>query len=380
MSSIQAIGNLLAIIFLVLVGGAVSSAGETAQYSNEVFSTEVVADLDEPWAMAVMSDGRLLVTEKAGQLKLVTPDGSVGEIAGIPEVSYGGQGGLGDVVLAPDFDTSGTVYLSYVESDGDNSGAVVSRGRLVLADDGGELQQTEVIWRQTPKVSGEGHYGHRLAFDPEGKLWISSGDRQKFEPAQDMEGNLGKILRLNPDGTVPADNPYAERGGVTAQIWSSGHRNPLGLAFDSKGQLWVAEMGPAGGDELNLVRRGANYGYPIVSDGDHYSGQEIPDHATAPQFDAPAIFWTPVISPSSLMFYSGERFPQWQGNALIGGLSAEGLVRIEFDGESAKEAERYPLDARIRSVAQAADGTVWVLEDEKRGSEGRLLRLQPVSN
>jgi glucose/arabinose dehydrogenase len=224
-------------------------------------------------------------------------------------------------------------------------------------------------------VSGQGHYGHRIAFG-DGYLWISSGERQKFDPAQDRQANLGKIVRLNHDGSVPADNPFSAEGGVTAQIWSLGHRNPLGLAFDAAGRLWNVEMGPQGGDELNLVRRGENYGYPIVSNGDHYGGRDIPDHAMRPEYAAPAAFWNPVISPSSLMFYSGSEFPEWHGDAFIGGLSSEALVRIEFEGTEAREAERFRMGQRIREVEQGPDGAIWLLEDERRNpGRGRLLRL-----
>jgi len=297
-------------------------------------------------------------------------------VSGVPEVAYGGQGGFGDVVLHPEFAENGLVYVSYAEPGRrGESGAAVARARLVLDDDGGgALEDLEVIWRQVPKVSGNGHYGHRIAFG-EGYLWISSGERQKFDPAQDMNANLGKIVRLNDDGSVPDDNPFAEQGGVAAEIWSLGHRNPLGLAFDGEGRLWNVEMGPRGGDELNLVRRGANYGYPIVSNGDHYDGRSIPDHDTRPEFAAPAAFWNPSISPSSLMLYSGSEFPEWQGNAFIGGLSSESLLRVEIDGETASEADRFAMGQRIRAVEQGPDGAIWVLEDQRRGSGGRLLRL-----
>jgi glucose/arabinose dehydrogenase len=301
--------------------------------------------------------------------------GTTGDITGVPEVAYGGQGGLGDVVLHPDFARNNLVYLSYAESSPRGpAGAAVARARLVLNESGGgALENLEVIWRQEPKVEGAGHYGHRIAFSSDGFLYISSGERQKFTPAQDMQQNLGKIVRLNDDGTVPADNPFADRGGVTAQIWSLGHRNPLGLAFDGQGRLWNVEMGPSGGDELNLVQRGANYGYPIVSNGDHYDGRNIPDHPTRPEFAAPAAFWNPVISPSSLLFYSGSEFPDWQGDAFIGGLSSTSIVRIEFgSGGTAREAARYRMSARIRALEQGPDGALWVLED---GRGAALLKL-----
>jgi len=222
------------------------------------------------------------------------------------------------------------------------------------------------------KVDGRGHYGHRIAFDRDGFLFISSGERQKFTPAQDLTANLGKIVRLNDDGSVPADNPFADRGGVTAEIWSLGHRNPLGLAFDLQGRLWNVEMGPRGGDELNRVERGANYGYPLVSNGDHYSGEPIPDHSTRPDFAAPAVWWNPVISPSSLLFYGGDEFRQWRGSAFVGGLSSQSLVRVEFGPDGAREAERFDMDERIRAVEQGPDGALWLLED---GRGGRLLKL-----
>jgi glucose/arabinose dehydrogenase len=357
---------------------ACAGANSAALAQSSVFTVTELADFDVPWAMAFLPDGRVLVSEQRGALKLYDR-GAISEISGVPAVSYGGQGGLSEVVLHPKFADNGIVYLSYAEAgDGDTRGAAIARAKLTLSGSGGgALSDARVIWRQVPKVDGGGHYSHRVAFGPAGDLWISSGDRQKFDPAQDMQANLGKILRLNEDGSTPADNPFADRGGVTAQIWSLGHRNPLGLAFDAQGRLWGVEMGPMGGDELNLIRRGANYGYPIVSNGDHYDGKVIPDHATRPEFAAPAAFWNPVISPSSLLFYSGSEFPQWQGDAFIGGLSSQSLVRIEFDGESAREAERIEMGMRIRAVEQGPDGALWILEDgrEGRGGQGRMFRL-----
>jgi glucose/arabinose dehydrogenase len=345
----------------------------TAQDASSVFTVSAVTTFREPWAMAFLPDDRLLVTEKRGALKLHSlATGQSVDVGGVPAVEYGGQGGLGDVVLHPGFAANGLVYLSYAErGERGAAGAAVARARLVVDDGRASLDGLDVIWRQTPKVDGRGHYGHRIAFGPDGFLYISSGERQKFMPAQDMQQNLGKIVRLNDDGSVPADNPFAERGGVTAQIWSLGHRNPLGLAFDAQGQLWNVEMGPQGGDELNRVERGANYGYPLVSNGSHYGGRDIPDHDTRPDLAAPAVWWNPVISPSSLMFYSGNEFPQWRGNAFIGGLSSQSLVRIEFGaGGSAREAQRVRMGERIRAVEQGPDGAIWVLEDG-----GRLLKL-----
>ncbi len=282
-------------------------------------------------------------------------------------------------MLHPDFADNALVYISYAEAgEGDTRGAAVARARLQLDEEGGgRLDGLEVVWRQVPKVAGRGHYGHRIAFGPDGKLWISSGERQKFDPAQDMQANLGKVIRLDDDGGVPADNPFASQGGVAAQVWSLGHRNPLGLAFDAQGRLWEHGMGPAGGDELNRIERGENYGYPIVSNGDHYDGRPIPDHDTRPQFNAPEVTWNPVISPAGLVFYDGAAFPQWRGDAFIGALSGQALVRVEFDGDGAREAERFAMEDRIREVEQGPDGALWLLED---GEDGRLLRLRPVAD
>jgi glucose/arabinose dehydrogenase len=338
------------------------------------FAVTVKADFDEPWALAFLPDARALVTEKRGRLLLWSESDGAIEIDGVPEVRYRGQGGFGDVALHPDFASNDLIYLSYAEPGaGGEAGAAVARARLDI--DSRELRDLEVIWRQVPKVSGGGHYGHRLLFDADGFLWVSSGERQKFDPSQDMTSNMGKILRLNEDGSVPADNPFVGDDTVTAQIWSLGHRNPLGIAIDATGQLWNIEMGPRGGDELNRVERGANYGYPIVSNGNHYNGRDIPDHHTRPEFAAPVLFWDPVISPSSLIFYDGSEFPQWRGNAFISGLSSQSLVRVEFTADGAREAQRFSMGARIRAVVQGADGALWVLEDGGRGSDGRLLRL-----
>lgn len=353
-----------------------ATAAEAIQEDQWPFSATERATFSEPWAMTFLPDGTALVTEKRGALKHAdVKTGQTHDIKGVPDVAYGGQGGLGDVIAHPDFAQNKLIYLSYAEKgDGDNRGAAVARATLELGNDGGSLSDVQVIWQQTPKVSGGGHYGHRLAFGPDGKLWISSGDRQKFTPAQDMESTMGKILRLNDDGSVPDDNPFADKGGVTAQIWSLGHRNPLGIAFDAEGRLWEHEMGPEGGDEFNLVQKGGNYGYPEVSNGDHYGGRPIPNHDTRPEFIAPKITWTPVISPAGLMIYNGDRFADWNGDAFIGGLSARGLVRVTLDGEEASEAARYDMGARIREVEQGPDGSIWVLED---GNGGRLLELQP---
>lgn len=355
---------------------ACGSSALAAEAASQPFVASEQGRFDEPWAMTFLPDGRLLVSEKAGRLKLHQAGAASREIAGVPAVAYGGQGGFGDVVLHPRHAENGLVYLSWAEAGDDGSfGAAVGRARLVLDDaGGGRLEGLQVIWRQQPKVSGRGHYGHRIAFGPDGMLYISSGDRQHFDPAQDMGSNLGKVVRLHDDGRVPGDNPFAEQGDVAAEVWTLGHRNPLGIAFDAQGRLWELEHGPAGGDEFNLIEKGSNYGYPIVSNGDHYDGRDIPDHATRPEFNAPEISWTPVIAPGNFIFYDGVLFPDWKGNALIAGLGSKALVRVEITGETAREVARHELGERIREVEQGPDGAVWLLEDGRRA---RLLKLLP---
>ena len=359
---------------------AACSTGPAPAQPAKPFVPTPVATFDSPWAMAflpgrgVRMTGALLVTEKAGKLWLVdTTTGKRTAVTGVPKVDAGGQGGLGDVIVHPDFAGNGYIYLSWVEAgDRDMRGAVVGRGKLVMNGKTARIDGLQVIWRQEAKVSGRGHFGHRLAFGPDGMLYISSGDRQKFTPAQDMNSNLGKIIRLTDGGMVPSDNPFYDQGRIKSQIWSYGHRNPLGIAFDAQGRLWEQEMGPKGGDELNIVVKAKNYGYPIVSNGDHYDGRDIPDHSTRPEFEAPKVSWNPVISPAGLIVYSGTLFPAWRGNIFIGGLSSQALIRVAVDGEKAREAERYDMGTRIRDVEQGPDGAIWLLEDE-----GRLLKLTP---
>lgn len=374
---------LAAAAFLAACGPDARNTAVAQDLPERPFDVTAVATFDEPWAMTFLPDGRLLVTEKKGRLLVASVDGRTSApIEGVPDVAYGGQGGLGDVALHPEYASNNVIYLSYAEAgEGNLRGAAVMRATLTLTEEGGSLSDQEVIWRQEPKVTGRGHYGHRIAFSDDGYLFISSGERQHFTPAQDMQQNLGKIVRLNDDGSLPPDNPFADQGGVTAQIWTLGHRNPLGLAFDSQGRLWEHEMGPRHGDEFNLIVRGENYGYPIVSNGDHYDGRDIPDHDTRPEFEAPKEFWVPAISPAGLIIYDGELFGDWRGDAIIGGLGSETLVRVEIDGESAQEAERFEMGERIREVEQGPDGAIWLLEDENDdgGQGGRLLKLTPAS-
>ncbi len=373
----------LVLIASLCILSSACSLGEGATKSGVIgdaaalpFTVTQVASFNEPWAMTFLPDGRALVTEKAGKLWLwdgkTTASVAVG---GVPTVVNSGQGGFGDVILHPQFTTNQMVYFSWAEAGEVGAGAAVGRAKLIEDAQGARLDGLTIIWRQSPKVSGKGHFGHRLAFGPDGKLYISSGERQKFDPAQDMAANLGKIIRVNDDGSVPADNPFAAQGGVAAQIWSLGQRNPLGLAFAKDGRLWESEMGPKGGDELNLIKRSANYGYPKVSNGSHYDGRDIPDHASGDGFEAPKASWNPSISPGSLMIYSGKLFKAWQGDAFIGALGGQALIRVDLDGEKATKAETWPMKTRIREVEQGPDGAIWLLED---GEDGRLMKLTPT--
>lgn len=367
-------------LFLIGVGLCGNTYGKRVENlvhgnSGSTLIAESYGEFDEPWAMTFLPNGQLLVTEKSGTLYLVRlEDRSKLAVQGMPEVAYGGQGGLGDVVLHPSYPDNHWIYLSYAEQGSwRKKGAVVARAELNIAADPPSLENLQVIWRQTPKVSGAGHYSHRLAFRPEGHLFITSGDRQKLEPAQHWDQNLGKVIRINPDGSIPKDNPFQDQGELAKSFWSLGHRNVLGIAFDKQGQLWTHEMGPRHGDELNLTVAGENYGWPLVSWGDHYSGFPIPDHDTRPEFKAPAIYWVPTVAPSGLALYDGAMFPEWQGQAFIGGLRSESLLRIRINGQEAEEAERFAMGARIREVEVGPEGALWLLED---GAGGRLLRLE----
>lgn len=367
-------------LFLLLLTSCHSSAQSIDRIvegnAGSTLYAESFGSFNEPWAMTFLPDGSLLVTEKPGTLLLVRiVERSKVPVSGVPQVAYGGQGGLGDIILHPQYRENHWVYLSYAEEDATGKrGAVVARAQLNQESASPKLENHQVIWRQTPKVSGSGHYSHRLAFSPDGKLFITSGDRQKLDPAQSWTQSLGKIIRINADGSIPPDNPFQDKGELAKTFWSLGHRNLLGIAFDQEGYLWSHEMGPRHGDEFNLIVGGENYGWPIVSWGDHYSGFPIPDHDTRPDFHAPEFYWVPTVAPSGLIIYDGSMFPEWRSNAFIGGLRSEALVRIRISGKQAAEVERFDMGARIREVEQGPKEAIWVLEDKKGG---RLLRLTP---
>ena len=372
----------LAVLLTLASAGARCAAPETAAPENAgpipasgdaPFAIRRVASFDRPWAIAFLPDGRLVLTEKAGRIFLVTQDGGRVPIEDVPEAYDHGQNGLLDVAISPDFARDALLYFTRVAPE--DGGGVLALARARMEESGGRarLRNIETLWRQLPSSRG-GQPGGIMAFSPDGRhLFLAVGDRMEPGTAQDPDAARGKILRLNPDGSAPPDNPMAGQEGIRALTWSTGHRNPYGLAFAPDGTLWEHEMGPRGGDELNRIRRGGNYGWPEVSNGDQYSGWPIPRHATRPEFDAPSLYWTPVIAPAGLAFYQGAAFPAWRGSALIGGLRAEGLVRVAFgaDGKP-RQADRWPLGRRIRDVAVAPDGAVWVIED---GAGAGLMRL-----
>jgi glucose/arabinose dehydrogenase len=367
---------------------------------------ENLGTLEYPWGLAQLPDGRLLITEKPGRLRIWANGQLSGPVEGVPKVVYRGardQGGMQDVEADPNFADNGFIYLSYVEAaeqqpegigatddfrlggvdltDNVLRGGVVARAKL----DGERLTDLKVIWRQFPKTVGRGHFGNRIVFAQDGKMFITSADRMRFEPAQSLGSNLGKVVRINSDGSVPKDNPFAGREGAREEIWSYGHRNALSAAIDpANGNLWVVEMGPSGGDELNLVQKGTNYGWPLVSNGSHYTRQGvstafamIPGHGTTREFKAPARTFTPVISPSGAIFYTGEPFSQWRGSLLVGGLSSTALIRLVLEGEKVTLEERLDMKRRIRDVIQGKDGEILLIVDAK---EGELLKLTPPSS
>jgi glucose/arabinose dehydrogenase len=355
---------------------------QVALEAGSPFSATAHGAFAEPWAIAVHpQSGALFITEKAGTMRFYEPtSGRTGSVTGLPQVAYGGQGGLGDIAFAPDFASSGTVYLSWAAgAGGEARKAVVGRGRLAC-DAGADcrIEGLTQVWEQSLPLASPGHFSHKIAFSPDGTyLFVSSGDRMQGDPAQDLTNNLGAVVRLMPDGTPAAGNPFADRGAPTDQIWTYGQRNILGLAFDPDGELWGLEHGPRGGDELNHLEPGNNYGWPTRSNGINYDGSDIPDHTADDGFVKPAIFWTPVIAPGDFLFYTGDMWADWRGQALIANLGVPSIVRVTIAGDdaSATEAARYPFPNRLRDIAQASDGALWVIEDR---AGGRLLRLTPA--
>lgn len=333
-----------------------------------------VATFDNPWAMTFLPDGQMLVTERTGRLYLVTQAGSKTAVTGVPAVDSAGQLGLLDVVLDPNYATNNRIWFSYAEPvAGVGQQLAVARATIRI-DSAPRLEELNVLWRATPATTG-GHPGGRLAFSPDRRyLFISTGERQQGAPAQNLSGTLGKIIRLNVDGTTAAGNPFASTTDARAEIWSFGQRNPYGLVFASDGRLFETEMGPSGGDEFNLIEAGRNYGWPLVSEGDDYNGTSIPRHSTQPSFAAPLFSWTPVIAPGGVIQYKGTRFSGWTGDFVLAGLVQQGIVRVRVAGNQAAEVGRIGLGSRTREIEEGPDGTLWVLRD---GNQGALVELTP---
>jgi glucose/arabinose dehydrogenase len=393
------------LLFLLAACGA--SAGQPA--GPRPFTSTEVTTFDSPWALAFLPNRPFaLVTEKPGRVWWIdVSSGRKLPVSGVPKVVVSSQGGLLDVAVSPNYARDGFVYLTYSErSPNGGSGLALARAKLIHTEDGVILHNLQVIWHDPAGGEG-GQFGAIIAFAPDGRsLFLSSGERQRFTPAQDPSQPLGKILHLTLDGNPARGNPWAGRTGASAvsvtdppedteaaksargrrfnwpgpnltpaETWTLGHRNPYGLTFDASGRLWSTEMGPRGGDELNLILPGRNYGWPLVSEGKNYNGVAIPKPSTRPDLEPAKLFWDPVISPSTLMIYDGKLFPQWKGSGFIGALSAQALVRVTFAGDSARKADQWDMGARIRWVGEGPEGAIYLLED---GPGAKLLRLEPV--
>ncbi len=338
---------------------------------------DVARGLEHPWGLAFLPDGRMLVTERPGRLRLVSREGELSApLAGVPKVRTGNQGGLLDVALSPTFAQDRLVYLSFSEPGDGGASTAVARGRL------GErgLDDTQVIWRQQPKVGGSAHWGSRLVFRPDGTLFVTLGDRFLYsENAQNLGDTIGKIVRINADGSLPRDNPFVGRDGARPEIWSYGHRNVQAAALDAQGQLWTVEHGARGGDELNNPQPGKNYGWPVITYGVDYSGARIGFGTTRPGMEQPVYYWDPVIAPSGATFYTGDVFRDWRGDLLVGSLVPGRLVRLRLANGRVTHEERYVIDPgeRIRDVRQGPDGLIYLLTDHPRG---RIVRLEPTGS
>jgi glucose/arabinose dehydrogenase len=368
----------LATIIGMLASGAFADAPRSptpAVIHAPIRATTVASGLEHPWGLAFLPDGRMLVTERPGRLRIVDRNGRLsGPVSGVPKVYAAGQGGLLDVALSPNFATDRSIYLSYAEPGDGGAGTAVARARL---GDGG-LEHVEVIWRQVPKVGGRNHWGSRLVFARDGTLFVTVGDRySERERAQDLSTTIGKVVRINADGSVPRDNPFVKRDGARGEIWSYGHRNVQGAALEPEsGRLWTVEHGARGGDELNHPEAGKNYGWPVITYGVDYSGMRIGEGTAKAGMEQPVYYWDPVIAPSGATFYTGDAFPDWRGSLFVGSLRPGALVRLGIAGDRVTTEERLLGDVgRVRDVVQGPDGLLYLLTDE---ANGRILRVEPA--
>ncbi|QRK12525.1 PQQ-dependent sugar dehydrogenase [Archangium violaceum] len=342
--------------------------------------TEIASGFKNPWAIAFLPDSRILVTEKpTGSLYIVTPQGAKSPaVAGLPPVDGRGQGGLLDVEIGPDYAQSQLIYWTYYEPREGGNGLAVARARLVDGEQP-RVENVQVIFRMMPTFESTLHAGGRLVFTPDGKLFVTLGERSHLPgrvQARDLGSHFGKIVRINPDGSVPQDNPFVGTEGARPEIWSVGHRNILSAALDSQKRLWTVEMGPKGGDELNLPEAGKDYGWPTIGYGEEYSGEPIHESPQGPGMEQPVYYWDPVISPSGMTIYTGDLFPEWRNNVFIGGLSSKALVRLMMRNDRVVGEERLlkELNARIREVVQGPEGALYLLTD---ATDGQLLKLTP---
>ncbi len=350
-----------------------------AQSTSAQFQIKILASgLKHPWGMAFMPNGKMLVTERVGQLRIISQEGQISEpVKGVPAVLHKDQGGLLDVVLDPDFAKNHLIYFSYAEQTGKTAGTTVARAELI----DNTLQHINIIFRQYPTTTGEKHFGSRLVFAPDGNLFITLGDRfSHMEQAQHLDNHIGKLIRIRPDGSIPTDNPFTHGPNMKPEIWSYGHRHIQGAAIHPEtGALWLHEHGPRGGDEINIPEPGKNYGWPKASYGIHYWMVPIKDEHAEQGFEEPIYYWTPSIAPSGMLFYTGNLFPQWRGNLFIGALAGKHLVRLVVDSKSVLREEKllknYPV--RIRDVEQGPEGALYLLTDEE---DGKILKLVPVAD
>ncbi len=382
MQSHGVLGPIFAVTLAFMTGPGVAEVTNAPPPArpSKVSVESVAKGLENPWGMQFLPDGRLLVTERPGRMRIVSKDGKLSEpIAGVPKVAAYGQGGLLDVLLAPDFDKTGIIYFSYGEPrEGDKNATSVARAKLVLDDDGGHLEDVKVIFRQEPAMKSKFHFGSRLVWAPDGTLFITTGERNHMrDEAQNPANTIGKVVRINPDGSIPNDNPKLE--GWAPEVWSIGHRNIQGAAVRPEtGQLYTLEHGPRGGDELNLTEKGKNYGWPVITYGINYDGTTITDVKEKEGLEQPVYYWVPSIATSGLAFYDGDLFPEWKGNVFVGGLGGERVERLVLDGNKVVAAEVLLNNRgdRIRDIRQGPDGALWLLTDHK---DGEVLRIAPAS-